>query len=511
MSREVSPYKDVQRMRPPMSTFNLSYSKDFTCDMGQLIPVMADMVLPGDIWRIGNHSLVRMMPAIAPFTTEVNIYAHSFFVPLRLLWDEFEEFITRGKDGDATPAVPQWIPTKSDIGSLWDYLGFQPEVDPDGIYPVDFPRRAYNLIYNEYYIDRNLMDDVPLDNEDILYRLWEKDYFTSALPFQQRGTAPSLPVAGHAPLQMKYLGGQYPDYTTVWGNTGIEQISGSKWSPVGDDQGPSGEPPDYNSPFYADLSGATTFSMTDLRYAHLIQLFQEHSAMFGSRYTEHLRGFFGVAPTDARLQRPEYIGGRKVPLIVSEVLQTSETDTSPQGNMAGHGIMGDQTYIGSYRALEHGIIMTLLSIMPRSLYGQGIDRQWIIDSSYDVYNPLFAHLSEMPIYKGEVFAEDINNPNAAQANREIFGFTSAWNWHRRKRSIVCGKMQPSPSSGDTNLSFWNMARFFDFQPSLNDEFLYCKPDKRVFAVPTEDSFIVSYHNILKTTRPLPPLSTPRLV
>ena len=183
-------FAHVGGLHPSRSVFDLSYEKKLTCDMAELIPVMCDEVVPGDFFQIGNQAVVRFQPLVAPILHEINMYVHYFFVPYRLLWDDWEDFISGGEDGQFAGAIPEWEPTNTAVGSLWDFMGFPTGIDPDGAYPIDFPRRAYNFVWNEFYRDENLQTEVALTNETILSRAWEKDYFTSSLPWQQRGTAP---------------------------------------------------------------------------------------------------------------------------------------------------------------------------------------------------------------------------------------------------------------------------------------------------------------------------------
>ena len=194
-------FKNIGSLNPSRSVFDLSYEKKFTCDMGQLIPVLCDEMVPGDFFQFGNEAVIRFQPLVAPILHEVNMYLHLFFVPYRILWDNagtdnWETFISGGVDGDETPTLPRWEPSNTAQGSLWDFMGFPVGIDPDGAYPIDMPRRAYNLVWNEYYRDESLQTEVALTNETILNRCWEKDYFTSSLLWQQRGTAPALPISG---------------------------------------------------------------------------------------------------------------------------------------------------------------------------------------------------------------------------------------------------------------------------------------------------------------------------
>ena len=484
-------FSRVVGLHPGMSVFDLSYTKLLTCDMGQLIPVMCDEVVPGDIFKIGNQSVIRMQPLVAPVLHEINAYVHYFFVPYRLLWDGWEDFITGGVDGQNAATLPLWKPVDTStihVGSLWDYFGFNVDIVPTASsYPINFTKGAYNIIYNEYYRDENLQPEVNLFQNDVLKRNWEKDYFTSSLPWQQRGIAPALPISGIGRAVWPAAVGTGTPITMQTINVG------------------SFRPYDYATKCMLenntiDLSTATTFNVADLRLAFQIQKWMERNARAGARYTESLQAHFGVSPRDERLQRPEYIGGSKTPVIVSEVLQTSSTDaTSPQGNMAGHGVSVASTFCGKYRATEHGLIMGLLSIMPRSMYQQGHDRQWLRRSRYDFYFPEFANLSEQAITKAEIYASANESDN-----KTIFGYQGRYDEMRTKRNMVCGQMR-------STFDYWHLGRIFSAAPSLNSDFITCNPDKRIFAVPSEPGFIVQFANLIKAWRPMPIQSDPGLI
>ena len=358
--------------------------------------------------------------------------------------------------GDETPTIPTWEPTDPtpDEGSLWDYMGFPTGIDPDGAYPLDFPRRAYNLVYNEYYRDETLITEVALTNETILNRCWEKDYFTSSLPWQQRGTAPALPITGTT----------FADFSdAVSGNIADQAVQRVQVGSASDViYTPSGT---YNARLLAalnnntvDLSTASTFDIADLRLAFQIQKWMERNARAGARYTEFLQSHFGVSPRDDRLQRPEYIGGSKSPVIISEVLQTSSTDgTSPQGNLAGHGISVSDAYCGKYHANEFGLIIGIMSIMPRSAYSQGINRQWLRRTKYDFYFPEFANLSEQAIENAEICAT-----NSPVHNTGIFGYQGRYDEMRYKPNMISGQLR-------TTYDYWHLAREFSTAapPTLN--------------------------------------------
>ena len=491
-------FSEVGGLHPRRSVFDLSYEKKLTCDMAQLIPVMCDEVVPGDVFKIGNQAVVRFQPLVAPILHEINMYVHYFFVPYRILWDDWEDFISGGADGQFSDPIPEWEPTLTTEGSLWDFFGFPVGVDPDGAYPLDFPRRAYNLVYNEYYRDENLQTEVALTNETILNRAWEKDYFTSSLPWQQRGTAPALPISGttsavwaasqfsaSAPPSVAGFTANSADNRLYTGNSLASQAARA-----------------FMNTNSVDLSTASTFDIADLRLAFQIQKWMERNARAGVRYTEFLRAHFGVSPRDERLQRPEYIGGSKAPCIISEVLQTSSTDaTTPQGNLAGHGITVSDAYCGKYHAQEFGLIIGIMSIMPRSAYSQGIDKQWLRKTKYDFYFPEFANLSEQAILNAEICATGMSSHN-----QDIFGYQGRYDEMRTKNSQIVSGMR-------TTFDYWHLGRQFNTgsPPVLNGDFIKCVPRKDIFAVPSEPGLIVNFANIIKAFRPLPYMAVPGLI
>lgn len=505
---------------PGRSMFNLSYEKKFTCDMGQLIPVMCDEVVPGDFFKIGNQAVIRFQPLVAPVLHEINMFVHYFFVPYRLLWsnatpDNWETFISGGISGNEVPVLPQWSPTITTENSLWDYLGFPVGVDPHGALPLDFPRRAYNFIYNEFYRDETLISEVLLTNETILNRCWEKDYFTSALTNQQRGTAPALPISGttsaHWAAAITNGDANWPAISTTYSQTTLVYDMDND-TPYGPRTSYTKDALENNTVTIpaaslnnntVDLSSATTFDIADLRLAFQIQKWMERNNRSGARYTEFLKAHFGTSPRDDRLQRPEYIGGSRVPIIISEVLQTSSTDaTSPQGNLAGHGVTVSNAFCGKYHANEFGLIMGIMSVMPKPAYQQGINRQWLRRTKYDFYFPEFANLSEQAIENAEILPLDQD----ATHNVEIFGYQGRYDEMRVKQNMICGEMR-------STYDYWHMGRVFNpaTPPTLNSDFVTCVPRKDIFAVPSEPGLIVSFGNIIKAFRPLPLSAEPGLI
>lgn len=493
-------YQSVSSLKPGNSVFDLSYAKKFTCDMGQLIPILIEEVVPGDRFTIGNQALIRFQPLVAPIMHSINMYVHYFYVPYRLLWPLWEEFITRGSTGDVVHAVPEWDPqivANTDIGTLWDYCGFPTGIIPD-VLPVNFPMVAYNLIWNQYYRDENLQTEVPINaSMNILKRNWEKDYFTSSLPWQQKGTAPALPVTGL--INVQHLAGSIVDAPN--GATFGFQVAGQDARAfINGAQGKTNAELFFNS-LYVDLASAATFDVSDLRVAFQIQRWMERNARAGSRYTEFLKSHFGVAPRDERLQRAEYIGGTRSPVIISEVLQTSSTDaTSPQGNLAGHGMTLSEGFAGKIMVPEYGLIMGIMSVMPRTGYSQGINRQWLRKTTYDYYFPEFANLSEQAIQNVEVCAT--GNPTDANT----FGYQGRYDEMRTKSPMYCGQMR-------STFNYWHLGREFNpaAPPALNSSFIECNPRKDIFAVPAEPGLLVEFGNLVKAIRPLPISAEPGLI
>lgn len=480
---------------PARSVFDLSHSKLFDCDMTQLIPILCDEMVPGDIFEIANEMVLRMQPMLAPMLHEVNIYVHYFFVPYRIMWANWEPFITGGFDGANADTLPRWTPTNTAKGSLWDFLGFPVGVNPTGALPMDFPRIAYNRIYNEYYRDETLVTAVAETNETILKRAMSKDYFTSALPWRQRGTAPALPISGLANI--------YQGASTV--TSTLNQIGGPDQVYTVTQKAYAAAGTIY--PAQANLAVATTFNVTDLRVAFQIQRWLERNARAGARYTEWLKAHYGVAPKDERLQRPEYIGGSKSPVIVSEVLQTSATSitggSTPQGYMAGHGISVDKNYVSKYKAEEFGLIMGIMSVMPVPAYCQGINRQWLRTTRYDFYTPEYANLSEQAIIRAEIYAD-----GSSTNNNTIFGYQGRYDEMRYKPSYFMNDMR------DT-LNYWHMGRIFTGAPLLNQSFIEMDgtavANKRPFQAQNVPELIVHFGNRIKGIRPMPVMAVPGLI
>lgn len=524
----MSSFTRVAGIHPGRSFFNLSYSKKFNGDMGKIYPIMCDEVVPGDVWKIGNEFTVRFEPLIAPIMQDMYLKVRYFFVPYRLLkrdclstpGDSFdwEEFLSDGVDGKTvTQILPRWIPTNNAKYSLWDYFGFPVGVSPAGAYPLNFPREAYNFIWNEYFRNENLDAEVSLDNENILLVRWNKDYFTSALPWQQRGTAPVL--SG----DILYLGEDdnyhHVNIVTALDASGYPASYGSasggavKFTDDGSTLG------DVSVGVVGTHSGAGMlypknshqqivyggFNVEQLRLCIQTQKWLERNARAGTRYTELLRAHFGVSPTDARLDRPEYIGGSKTPIIVSEVLQTSASPLSgeegtPQGTMAGHGISIDRNYVAKYRVEEYGLIMGLAYVVPKHEYsGQGINRQWLRRTKLDFYWPEFAHLSEQGIETAELYATDSEANNV-----DLFGYIGRYDEMRHKQSMVCADFRDDYQD-------WTLNDKFETKPLLNSSFIEADVRKNIFAVQNYPALKINFGNVIHAYRPIPLIAEPGLV
>lgn len=517
-------FRTVKTPKVRRNKMNMSHERRLTADPFWLYPVLLEMCIPGDTWKLSNEMIVRMNPLVAPMMHEINAYVHYYFVPFRLLWDQWEDYITGGRDGKFTADLPLWHPDTSGqapdwtVGSLWDYMFGHalPTLDQDepAKYPLAFPLRAYNLIWNEYYRDQNIVEELDINlqdtvNKGLLRRAWQKDYFTSALPWQQRGIAPAISLSDDLHLEYPltpndYMVGPATQYvferrdgtsTTGYFGVGDSTISAT---------GTADRLKAYLDSAKLASGSQPSFDVSELRLVFQLQKFLERNARSGARYVEFLKAHFPAWPRDDRLNRPEYIGGSKTPIIVSEVLQTSSSDgTSPQGNMAGHGISADRTYCGTYRVQEHGLILGLLSFLPKAMYQQGIDRQWLVESKYDFYFPEFSALSEQAIFTPEIY-----NVSPAPVDN-VFGYQGRYDEYRFRRSMVHSLFR-------TDFQHWHMGRVFATAPSLNYNFIYpsiaeIESLKRVMAVPTEPMFLVALGNRNTAIRPMPWIAEPGLI
>lgn len=499
------------------NAFDLTHDRKFTCKMGQAVPILCEECVPNDTWIGKTDLILRLSPLLAPVMHRVDVFTHFFFVPSRLLQDNWEKFITGGDDGmDDTvaptiesPANTGWAP-----GSLADYLGEDTGVP--NLHSFALPFRAYNKIWNDWYRDENLQEEVAMSkgdgvdvttNTNILRRAWKKDYFTNALPWAQRGPSVTLPLGTEAPVEVfgtgKTLGltngttngalfessGQDGTGTqsTIYGQQqGYDKDLGTAWSSgTGNAFGKNklflGVTTDSTKSGLAgkaDLSTASAATINAIRQAFQLQKWFEINAISGSRYVEQILRHFGIHCGDARLGRSEFIGGGRSPILVTEVVQTSEgTSDSPQGNLAGHGFTASRSHTFKYTCPEHGYIIGIMSVMPLPSYQQGQRRMFARRTRYDFLWPVFSHLGNQEIKNKEIFAqgESVVDANGEIIDEKPFGFTGRYDEYRYIPSTVHGDFK-------TSLNFWHFGRIFNNLPGLNSEFIQCNPATRPFAV-----------------------------
>lgn len=485
--------------------FKLNHDFKFTGKMGKLIPTLVQEVLPGDSFYITSENLIRFAPLISPAMHSIQCTTHYWFVPNRIIWSKWEDFISPDLSKQTPPSWPYLdFGTASTIpkGSLLDYLGLPTNVSGIGKISALIPA-AYLKIYDENYRDQNLIGESfqdlsnGINNDKIVAlttlrtRAWMHDYFTSALPWQQKGPTVNLPMDfTDVPVERAGTGGQY-----IWNGKNVTSGSPASFTVE------SGTPDTFIEPngLFANTAGmSSNTTIADLRVALRLQEWFEIAARGGSRYIEQLKVFFGTISSDKRLNRPEYLGGTRTPVIISEVLQTSSSDgTTPQGTMAGHAISGSYGTGIRYRAEEHGFIFAIMSVMPNTAYQQGINRQWTRQSWEDYAWPQFAQLSEQPVLNKELYVADDGK------NEDTFGFIPRYSEYRYSPSRVAGEFR------DT-LSFWHLGRQFANRPTLNKEFIECNPSTRIFAVEEGDHlWCHSFHKI-NVKRALPKYGVPAI-
>lgn len=466
--------------------FSLSHYKLATFDQGELIPVTWMEVLPGDSFQQKTSALIRMSPLVAPMMHPVNVKIHHWFVPLRLIWDDFEDFITGGPDGMDDTEYPyiNFTGSHPTQGSIFDYLGL----------PIDFddqvsalPLRAYQTIWNEWYRDQDLQPAVTvnhgsgIDNTTawtLQSPAWEKDYFTSSRPWPQKGPDVTIPIGGSADVVF-----QEGVATRTLQRSSNAAASAIEVTEAG---GASGT----DITAYADLTTATSVSITALREALALQRFAEARSRYGSRYVEYLR-YLGVRSSDSRLQRPEYLGGGRETLQISEVLQTGVTtsgNVAGVGNMKGHGIGVAKS--NRYRRFfeEHGIIMTLMSVTPKTMYFKGVHRSWFRQTKEDYFQRELQHIGQQEVLNREVYG-------ASATPDTIWGYQDRYDEYRRMESSIAGEFR-------STLNYWHMARDFSSQPTLNADFVKSNPTNRVYQSTSTDQLLCMIHHSVQARRQL---------
>jgi hypothetical protein len=501
-------FNSIKLQRPKKNVFDLTHDVKLSAEMGNLTPILTLECVPGDKFDIGCESLIRFAPMIAPVMHRMDVSMHYFFVPNRILWPNWEKFIT-GNDEVVPPYITynnQWniVPELVPNNKFIDYIGVPP-------YPVGgsvdqqisaLPFAAYQCIYNEYYRDQNLIAPVDYKLKDgeqfttlndyvrlttLRKRAWEHDYFTASLPFAQKGAAVDIPLGTITTPYAKIEGtGGYDVPNTSGGNYSVDNA-----------------PSPLTNGLYAPGTTAEVEPTTinDLRRAFKLQEWLEKNARGGTRYIESILTHFGVKSSDKRLQRPEYITGVKSPVVISEIVNTTGQDGGlAQGNMAGHGISVSSGRSGSYYCEEHGYIIGIMSVMPKTCYQQGIPKTFLKNDNLDYFWPSFAHIGEQAVTNNEIYAYTTEA-------EETFGYVPRYAEYKYMPSRVAGEFRES-------LDFWHLGRKFETAPALSGEFVSCTPTKRIFAVlegpgsEATDSLYCHVLNKIKAVRPMPKFGTP---
>lgn len=530
----------IPRTNIDRSSFDRSFGYKTTFNEGLLIPFFCDEVLPGDTFKLKTSVLARLSTPIVPVMDNMFLDMQFFFVPNRLLWDHWQNF--NGEQRDPTDSTDYLVPTvTSPVGgfatqSIFDYFGL-----PTGVANLSvnsLPLRAYNLIWNEWYRDENLQDSVIVEHGDsdnvnnytLLKRGKRHDYFTSCLPWPQKGSAVTVPLAGDISAKNVM---DLPHYSTdgsapvtplqfTVGSTNSGAINFTLASRQFSDGGTYWTSSSSNPTLGAGLlmsqsnldslanmlqltsTTQSSVNVNDLRSAFQIQRLLERDARGGTRYTEILRSHFGVISPDARLQRPEYLGGCSCPVNINPVQQTSATTSvTPQGNLAAFGYISNTHDDFNHSFVEHGYIIGLMSVRADLTYQQGINRMWSRQSRFDFYWPALAHLGEQAVLNKEIFAQGTDEDD------QVFGYQERYAEYRYKPSLITGKLR---SSDPQTLDVWHLSQKFTTLPKLNSDFIEENPPiSRVVAVQNEPHFIGDFYFDLKCIRPMPLYGVPGLI
>nr|WNN13185.1 MAG: major capsid protein [Microvirus sp.] len=504
------PKAEIQR-----SSFDRSHTLKTTLNGGYLVPIFCDEVLPGDTFNLNAQLFGRMATPICPIMDNSYLETFFFFVPNRLLWEHWKNFNGEQKNpGDSTDYL---IPTLEDVtpetGDIYDYFGLPIGKKLSKVNALPF--RAYNLIYNEWFRDENLIDSVEVPDSDIsdpvsTYKLLKRckrhDYFTSCLPWPQKGPGVELPLGTLAPVygsgfnqNMDYVNhsddkswGPYVDGSNMNYNITAQRRSASVPGSIG------------QTSLFADLSSATAATINSLRQAFQLQRMYERDARGGTRYTEIVRSHFGVVSPDARLQRPEYLGGSSTRININTVAQTSSSDsTTPQGNLAAFGVVSDRVNGFNKSFTEHGYIIGLVNVRADLSYQQGLNRMWSRQTRVDFYWPALAHLGEQAVLNKEIYVQGTSEDD------DVFGYQERYAEYRYKPNQITGRMR---STSPTTIDFWHLAQKFTNLPTLSKTFIEENPPfDRASAVPSEPQFLLDIYFNLKCIRPMPVYGVPGLI
>lgn len=504
-------FAQIPRADIPRSSFSRNHSHKTTFDSGYLIPVFVDEVLPGDTFNLKMDVFARLATPIFPIMDGMYIESFFFFVPNRIIWDNWKKFMgEQVNPGDSTSYIlPKMASSNWAEGTIGDYLGIP--VGKQDLFYTSLPFRAYNLIWNEWFRDENLQNSLtvlktdgpdPAANYAIRKRGKRHDYFTSCLPWPQKGDAVEIPLSGNAPVISTGTG--RPVFNRV-GDGDTKTLSynssGYVYVPAG-----TGGYFTWNDPkLEADLSSVFAATINSLRTSFQIQKLLERDARGGTRYVEILRSHFGVESPDSRLQRPEYLGGGHSPLIINPVTQTSTTAGTPQGNMSGYGIVAGQGHGFIKSFTEHGFIIGMVCARGDISYQQGLHRMWSRSTKLDFYWPALAHLGEQAVLNKEIYAQGSSNV----ADDQVFGYQERWAEYRYGVSKITGLFR---SSATGTLDSWHLAQNFVALPTLGETFIQEDPPvDRVIAVPSEPHFLFDSYFRVNCVRPMPVYSVPGLI
>ena len=526
-SVDIHQFTMIPKADIPRSSFDCQSTHKTTFDAGNLVPVYVDEVLPGDTFKLNMTAFARLATPLYPIMDNMVLDSFFFFVPNRLIWSNWQKFM--GQQANPADSISYVVPQQVSpaggytIGSLQDYMGLPTVGQVSSGQTVShcaFWPRAYNLIWNEWFRDENLQNSVVVDTGDgpdtvsnytLLRRGKRKDYFTSSLPWPQKGASVSLPLGSTAPVKRYDTGASVRMYSNGTTTPDTGGALATSVSPPGYLIGASGGLSiDPNGSLYADLSTATAATINQLRQSFQIQKLLERDARGGTRYTEIIRAHFGVISPDARLQRPEYIGGGSTPINVNPIAQTSGTNasgtTTPMGTLAAMGTALAHNHGFTQSFTEHGVILGLVSVRADLTYQQGLSRMWSRVTRYDFYFPAFATLGEQAVLNKEIYVTGTSSDN------DVFGYQERWAEYRYYPSRISSLFR-STASG--TIDGWHLAEKFTSLPTLSNTFIQSTPPvSRVVAVGSAangQQFIFDSFFDVKKARPMPMYSVPGLI